>query len=315
MNIAIEPVYYDRRDGRIKRERVHAARFLDWSSNSLPGRWATDFIFSRRWFSALYGWFLRQRCSRRKIRPFVRKHRLDLGEIVLPLAGFSNFRDFFVREIDLANRPAPAYPGTCLAPADGRVLAYPVVLREKTFQIKRNTFNLERFLGDGKLAGQFAGGSMAVIRLSFPGYHHFHFPDAGVPGLPVSLPGRYLAGGSYSLYCAVPFFIENHRMITLFHSDLFGLMVIGEVGAMTIGSIRQCFCPGERVVRGQRKGYFEPGGSAVVLLFERGRVVFDYDLWINTKRSIETSVRVGESIGQIPLTCCARARSSPGGRR
>ena len=156
---------------------------------------------------------------------------------------------------------------------------------------------------------------MAVIRLSFPDYHHFHFPDSGVPGEPVSVPGKYHAGGSYSLRRVVPFYNENRRMITPFESDHFGPMVIAEVGAMTVGSIRQCFQPGRNVERGQRKGYFEPGGSTVVLLFERGRVVFDYDLCVNTKRGIETSIRVGESIGQIPLTLCGRIQGFPGDQR
>jgi phosphatidylserine decarboxylase len=312
MNIAIEPVYYDRRDGRIKRERVHAARFLDWSSNSWPGRLAADFIFSRRWFSAVYGWALRQRWSRRKIRPFVRDHEIDQGELVQSLADFSSFRDFFIRRINPAMRPAAVYPGACLAPADGRALVYQVLLREKTFQIKRNLFNLDRFLGSATLAERFAGGSMAVIRLPFSGYHHFHFPDSGVPGTPVLIPGKYHAGGSYSLRRKTPFFTENRRMITPFDSDHFGPMAIVEVGAMTVGSIRQCFRAGERAARGERKGYFEPGGSTVVLLFERNRVIFDYDLWINTRRVLETSVRVGESIGQIPMML-SRRLPSPGG--
>jgi phosphatidylserine decarboxylase len=156
---------------------------------------------------------------------------------------------------------------------------------------------------------------MAVIRLSYSDYHHFHFPDSGVPGVPVSVPGKYHAGGSYSLGRAVPFFIENRRMITPFESDLFGPMVIAEVGAMTIGSIRQCFRPGERVVRGQGKGYFEPGGSTVVVLFEKNRVVFDYDLWINTRRGIETFIQVGERIGQIPPSLCSRAQGLRGDQR
>ena len=51
------------------------------------------------------------------------------------------------------------------------------------------------------------------------------------------------------------------------------------------------------VVRGEEKGYFEFGGSTVILLLEGGRVAIDDDLCQNTKEGYETRVRLGEAIG------------------
>jgi phosphatidylserine decarboxylase len=39
------------------------------------------------------------------------------------------------------------------------------------------------------------------------------------------------------------------------------------------------------------------GGSTIVLLFERDKVVWDEDLLINGRASLETLVRVGMGIG------------------
>jgi hypothetical protein len=40
-----------------------------------------------------------------------------------------------------------------------------------------------------------------------------------------------------------------------------------------------------------------PGGSTIVLLFEKGAVEWDEDLLINGRASLETLVRVGMGIG------------------
>jgi phosphatidylserine decarboxylase len=74
-----------------------------------------------------------------------------------------------------------------------------------------------------------------------------------------------------------------------------------EVGAFTVGSIRQHFQPGVRVSKGDRKGVFELGGSVVVLLFEQGAIQLDEDLCNNTQSGLETFVRLGESVGRREL--------------
>jgi phosphatidylserine decarboxylase len=85
--------------------------------------------------------------------------------------------------------------------------------------------------------------------------------------------------------------------MTSLQSDQFGRMLIIEVGAVTVGSIQQRFEPGISVAKGDHKGYFELGGSTVVLLFQPGRIQFDDDILNNSHRQIETSVRMGERIG------------------
>jgi phosphatidylserine decarboxylase len=96
----------------------------------------------------------------------------------------------------------------------------------------------------------------------------------------------------------VPFYGENRRTVTLFESDHFGPVAMIEVGAFIIGLIQQCYQPGARVRKGDHKGFFELGGSIVVLLFRKGAIQFDDDLCKNTSRGIETYVRLGESIAR-----------------
>jgi phosphatidylserine decarboxylase len=292
--------YYDRAHGRIEREPVFGRDFLRWAYNSRLGSLAEKVIFSRRWFSVFYGRLQARRWGPRRMQAFVRAAGVDPEDLIRPVDSYSSLSEFFTRSIDLARRPLDPDPDVCVAPCDGKVLVYPRVGPEATFFVKRNLFNLRRFLGDGALADRFAGGAMVVSRLAMSDYHHFHFPDSGIPARSVAVAGRYHAGGSYALSGAVPYYAENFRMITPFRSDHFGPMIIAEVGAMTVGSIKQEFQPGTPQKKGGHKGFFELGGSTVVLLFEADRIEFDDDLYRNSLAGLETYVRFGQSLGRRP---------------
>ena len=141
---------------------------------------------------------------------------------------------------------------------------------------------------------------MIISRLCLTDYHHVHFPDSGIPRASVPIRGKVYAGGPYSLERLVPFYTENYRMVTLFDSDHFDQMAMVEVGAFTVGSIRQRYLPGIHVRKGARKGFFELGGSTVVLLFQRGVIELDEDLVRNSRNEVETYVRLGDSLGRRP---------------
>jgi phosphatidylserine decarboxylase len=290
--------YYDRRTGAVKHDPVYASGLVDWLYNSSFGWFLTELLLSRRWVSRFYGWWNKQRWSRRKIKSFASHLEINLKELTHSIETFESFNDFIVREIDLSKRPVERAPNVCIAPADGRVLVYPVIDADRSFVIKRATLTLPTVLRDEKLANDYVGGSLCVSRLYLNDYHHFHFPDDGVPQSALSIPGKYFAVSPYSEKRLLPLYAENHRMVTLFDSDHFGRIAMIEVGAFTIGSIQQRYQPGTLIRKGDHKGFFELGGSIVILLFQKGRIGFDDDLCKNTLAGMETYVRLGESIGR-----------------
>ena len=74
-----------------------------------------------------------------------------------------------------------------------------------------------------------------------------------------------------------------------------------EVGAMMVGKITN-LKPGPcEVKKGEEKGYFEFGGSTIVLLLQHGKVRMDSDLIENSENGYETIVRMGERIGKCKL--------------
>ena len=92
---------------------------------------------------------------------------------------------------------------------------------------------------------------------------------------------------------------ENARKIVPIDSPKFGRVFAVCVGAMMVGSIQTTVEEGEEVRRGQEFGYFAFGGSTIVLLFEKDKVVWDEDLLVNGRASLETLVRVGMGIGRL----------------
>ncbi len=66
-----------------------------------------------------------------------------------------------------------------------------------------------------------------------------------------------------------------------------------EVGALLVGRIVNHDVE-QTVSRGEEKGYFEFGGSTVIVAVQAGQVRIDEDIWQNSAEGIETVVKQGE---------------------
>ena len=92
-------------------------------------------------------------------------------------------------------------------------------------------------------------------------------------------------------------FSRNSREISILRTEHIGDVAQIEVGALLVGAIKNN--EKEQFVKGEEKGYFEYGGSTIVLLFEEGRISLDEDIIEQSKLGIETKVSIGEKIGVI----------------
>ena len=72
-----------------------------------------------------------------------------------------------------------------------------------------------------------------------------------------------------------------------------------EVGATCVRSVSMRYEAGSQVAAGARKGYFEFGGSTVITLFEKGRVVWEDDLRVWSEQGIEVYGRMGDRMGMM----------------
>ena len=69
-----------------------------------------------------------------------------------------------------------------------------------------------------------------------------------------------------------------------------------EVGALMIGRIVNHHESGN-VCRGEEKGYFQFGGSTIVILAKKDTIEIDDDIERNSRNGFKTVVKMGEKIG------------------
>ena len=50
--------------------------------------------------------------------------------------------------------------------------------------------------------------------------------------------------------------------------------------------------------KGQEKGYFCFGGSTIIIFFKKNIIKIDNDILSNSKKGIETKIKLGEGIGE-----------------
>jgi phosphatidylserine decarboxylase len=287
--------YRDRESGELLVERVFGDGALDFLYGHPVGRALTDHVLTSRTANRLYG--LRQRAggSRARIPAFVSDLGIDPGEAEKPLDAYASLDDFFTRRLKPEARPIDPDPAHLVSPADGRALAW-AHLDGASLAVKGSRLSLRALVADDALAAELGDPCAVVVRLAPADYHRFHFPADGTAAAPRAVGSRLHSVHPIALEAGAPSF-ANHRVVTRFDSDAFGLLVLVDVGALLVGTIVESYRPG-RVVRGAEKGYFRFGGSTVVLLAQASRVLLDDDLLAATRDGVESRVRMGTRIAR-----------------
>jgi len=180
-----------------------------------------------------------------------------------------------------------------IAPADSCLLVR-TIEKGVMFTIKNKDYTLARFLKDEKLAQKYEGGICLIFRLSVYDYHRFCFIDDGVIQSQKHINGfldsvNTKKTGKFTLS-------SNYREISQMKTSNFDDIVFAEVGAMLVGRIVNTHKKIE-FNKGDEKGYFEFGGSSIVLLLKKDIVKIDEDILTYSSKGIETKVKYGERIG------------------
>ncbi len=266
-------------------------RMLKALYGSVPGRAVLKLLVSPV-VSKAAGAFLSSRLSVPLIKPFVRKNGIDLAQFAP--GPYPNYNEFFSRKIRPELRPVDAEPTHLVSPCDSKLTVLPIT-PESRFTLKDTPYTVASLLKSEELARKYAGGTAMVFRLTVDDYHRYCYMADGQKEDNVKIPGvlhtvNPIANDVYPIYK------ENAREYSLLHTEHFGDVLMMEVGALLVGKIVNHHGKAQ-VQRGQEKGYFQFGGSTVVLLLEKDRAVIDGDILENSQQGIETVVRMGEKIG------------------
>jgi phosphatidylserine decarboxylase len=174
--------------------------------------------------------------------------------------------------------PADSYPKGLWAIGSDNQLIYPADVQVKTARLS----DIEQLIGsDSQYRDAFAGGTLTHTFLDVNCYHRYHAPVDGVLRELRRIPG-VAAGGGYTLWDNeqklyyyindLGFQMVETRACAIIETDDYGLVAMLPVGMSQICSVN--WIPelhvGQRLKRGDEMGFFQFGGSDIIMIFQRG---------------------------------------------
>jgi len=239
--------------------------------------------------------------SRRHIPEFIRFYGINVDDLADPITSFQNFNEFFSRKMKPHSRPVADIRNQHIAvvPADSRIVAYESVNEAATVWVKGHGFTIEGLVNDRDLTRRFVNGSVAICRLGPMDAHRFFFPIGGKVGKTFNMDGEYLIDDPIVVREDVDVFTTNKRTVTVIEDTEFGLVAMVCVGSTMVGSIELTSKQGRMIKKGDEHGYFQFGGSTVILLFEPNSIVFAEDILTNSAIPIETYCRANSPLGVL----------------
>ncbi|MBO6144010.1 MAG: phosphatidylserine decarboxylase [Prevotella sp.] len=199
--------------------------------------------------------------------------------------------------------PADSWPKATWSIDDNNQLVYPGDVQIKTAKIS----DIAQLIGnDSQYKEAFAGGTLTHTFLDVNCYHRYHAPVDGrlvelrtVPG--VSAGGGYtLWDNDNKLYYYVNdlgFQMVETRSCAIIETADYGLVAMLPVGMSQICSVNwiPSLHVGQQLKRGDEMGFFQFGGSDIVMLFQR-----DVDVEIVHDNS-ETLLLMGEAYAKLKV--------------
>ncbi len=304
-----------------------ALRFL---YNTVPGRAILRVLVTPA-VSKAGGVVLSSGFSKLFINGFIKKHHISLNNTEIPKEGFPSFNAFFKRkrlsiEFDSAD-------GNLISPCEAFLT--PVRIQDGTvLDVKNSRYTVEDLLADKELASAFENGLALIFRLTPANYHRYSYAVSGFVKKSRRIDGE--------LHCVrpvalrnIPVHARNSREYIVVETEEFGKVVQMEVGALFVGKIKNhplsvskpsappaseetqfaadSFAgfasspdpaPAPHINAGDEKGYFEFGGSTIILLLQKDAVDFDETLLAPRDENDEIPVNIGKFIAKTKNRTC-----------
>jgi len=282
--------YIDRMGNKSEKDSFQD-KFLKALYTNIVGRALVNLLVNPV-VSKIGGRLLSTSASKILIKPFVKSNNIDLSKY--EKQEFDSYNDFFIRKIKKNERKINMDSKVLISPCDSKLSVYKID-ENRRFFIKNTLYSTKSLLRDTKIADRYRGGYAMVFRLTVDDYHRYCYIDNGL-----KTNNKFIQGVLHTVNPIandiLPIYKENSREYSILQSDNFGEVLMMEVGALMVGKIVN-YHQSRRVKKGQEKGRFEFGGSTVILLIEKDKVIVDQDILDNTQNEYETIVKMGEQIG------------------
>lgn len=213
-------------------------------------------------------------------------------------SGWMSWNQMFARELNPGLRPidSPSKNQVICSPADCTYKAtYPInadnilvdndIVQNDRIKRTHNIGNIAELLEGSEYADAFAGGTYVHYFLGPYSYHRFHTPVAGV--IKESFPKKGLAYLDVRIDNTGQFaadddssngyeFAQARGILTIDTTDSpygnVGIVAVIPIGMCQVSSVSMIATPGARVEKGEEFGYFQFGGSDIIMLFQKDAV-------------------------------------------
>lgn len=246
-------------------------------------------LINNHFVSDIVGCYMNSRLSKRRINKTIKNNNIDM--MIYEEKNYKSFNDFFTRkkkDLDFDRNK-----NHFVSPADAKLMVVKLN-KDTSFNVKDSIYDLKTII-EKDLSGEYENGYAFIFRLEITDYHRYHFIDDG------TLDGYKYIKGKLNTVQPIAYekdnvFHTNSREYTILHTKNFGNIIDIDVGAMMVGRITN----NKEITsfkKGDEKGYFEFGGSTIILFVEENKVIVDDDILNNSEKGMETVVSCGEKIG------------------
>ncbi|MEK7434027.1 MAG: phosphatidylserine decarboxylase [Cyanobacteriota bacterium] len=289
---------YNRKTKKIEEEIITGKLLIKLIYNNKIGLKLTEKILKKPKFSFWYGNLLKTKRSKNKINSFIKQHSLDINEIEDRLDSFKSFNDFFIRKLKKTSREIDHDKTAFISPADSRLIVYKIE-KNTIIPVKGINFKLEQIINNKKIAEKYEDGLCFVFRLAPADYHRFCYIDDGIHGKIKSLGSYYHSVHPIALQSNSEVFQHNYREFCEIQTKNFDEILWLDVGALGVSKIIQNKPLGGEIKKGEEKGYFEFGGSTIIIVTKKNIIKLDDDIKDYSFAGIETKIKYGEKIGTM----------------
>lgn len=240
--------------------------------------------------SKLIGKLLDTNLSTILIKNAIKKN--DINILEYENKKYKSFNDFFVRRKKkiVIDKNASSF----ISPCDGNLLVYKIK-RNGILEIKNSIYTVSSLIENTNKALEFEDGYCLIFRLCTKDYHRYCYVDNGEKSKNIFIKGilhtvRPIAFENYKVYKT------NSREWSLMKTENFGEIVQIEVGALLVGKIIN-YHQEHKFKKGEEKGRFEYGGSTIIVLVKKDKVILNKEILRNSNHDVETPVKIGQKIG------------------
>ena len=284
-------IYYSRQRNSKENIITESSKALNFFYGNFIGRVLLKVMITKP-ISNLIGFYMNSRLSKHKINKFVDKNNINTFEY--EAKNYKSYNEFFTRKVIPYKRPINARRDIFISPCDSKLLVYKIN-EDLTLKIKDSYYSIDTLV-DKDIMNEYKDGYALVFRLSTDNYHRYCYIDSG------SKTDNYYIKGVFHTVQPISlknynFYKTNSREWTVLNTKNFGKVIDIDIGALGVGRIKNNHKDYE-FKKGEEKGYFEFGGSTIVLLVKKNIINIDKDIMENSLENIETIVKYGEGIGK-----------------